>query len=167
MMTKEMEIEKILQSEITVYEDILLLEEEKGRAILKKEGKLIEELSFRQESLVKEIDELELLRIHAAAGCKRNYAESGRQEPTLAEIASAMESKQGDRLLKTGSELKSILQKIRDIQAVNERMIKDNIEFFEILIEGLRDISSIKSGYNSEGRESSKTVNPVLFSIRA
>jgi flagellar biosynthesis/type III secretory pathway chaperone len=167
MMTKETEIEKILQSEITVYADILFLEEEKKRAILKKDGRLIEELSLRQESLVKEIDELELLRIKAVAGFKRNYAGSARPEPTLAEIASAMPGKRGARLLKTGSELKSILHKIRDVQAVNERMIKDNIEFFEILIEGLRDSSSIKSGYNSEGRENGKTVNPVLFSMRA
>ena len=167
MKTREMEIEKILQSEITVYEDILLLEEEKGRAILKKDGRLIEDLSLRQESLIKEIDDLELERIRAAAGCRRPYSSSGSQEPTLNEIASVMEKGRGARLLGTGAELKSILNKIREIQGVNSRMIKDNIEFFEILIEGLKDSSSIKSGYNSEGRESSRMVNPVLFSIRA
>ncbi|HPS58971.1 MAG TPA: flagellar protein FlgN [Spirochaetota bacterium] len=167
MKKQEMEIENILQSEITVYEDILLLEEEKGRAILKKDGRLIEDLSLRQESLVKEIDDLELERIRAVAGCRRPYSSSGTLEPTLNEIASVMERGQGARLLKTGAELKGLLQRIRDIQGVNARMIRDNIEFFEILIEGLKDSSSIKSGYNSEGRESSRMVNPVLFSIRA
>lgn len=167
MKTREMEIENILKSEITVYEDILLLEEEKGRAILKKDGRLIEDLSLRQESLIKEIDDLELERIRAVAGCRRPDLSQNSQEPTLNEIASVMGREQGARLLEAGAELKGILQKIREIQDVNTRMIKDNIEFFEILIEGLKDSSSIKSGYNSEGRESSRMVNPVLFSIRA
>lgn len=167
MKTREMEIENILQSEITVYEDILLLEEEKGRAILKKDGRLIEDLSLRQESLIKEIDDLELERIRAVAGCRRPDLSRTSQEPTLNEIASVMGKEQGARLLEAGAELKGILQKIREIQDINTRMIKDNIEFFEILIEGLKDSSSIKSGYNSEGRESSRMVNPVLFSIRA
>lgn len=167
MKSQEMDIENILQSEITVYEDILLLEEEKGRAILKKDGKRIEDLSLRQESLIKEIDDLEIERIRAVAGCRRPLQVHGSQEPTLNEIASGMARGQGARLLETGAELKSILQKITEIQGVNERMIKDNIEFFEILIEGLKDSSSIKSGYNSEGKESSRMVNPVLFSIRA
>lgn len=167
MKTREMDIENILQSEITVYEDILLLEEEKGRAILKKDGRLIEDLSLRQESLIKEIDDLEFERIKAVADCSWRCPSSGSKEPTLKEIASVMKREHGARLLTAGEELKGILQKITEIQGVNERMIKDNIEFFEILIEGLKDSSSIKSGYNSEGRESSRTVNPVLFSIRA
>ena len=167
MKIKEMDIENIIQSEITVYEDILLLEEEKGRAILKKDGKLIEELSMRQESLIKEIDELERERIKIVEVFRKPYVPSGAEMPTLADMAARMDSVSGANLLYAGAELKAILRRIKEIQGVNARMIRDNIEFFEILIEGLRDSSSIKSGYNSDGRESSRTVNPVLFSIRA
>ena len=145
MKKNEMEIENILQSEITVYEDILLLEEEKGRAILKKDGKLIEDISMRQESLVREIDDLEQERINAAACYRRHPLSPGSGDPTLNEIAAVMEGESGARLLEAGSELKGILKRITEIQGVNAQMIRDNIDFFEILIEGLKDSSTIKS----------------------
>lgn len=166
MSRAEMKIENILKAEFTVYEDILLLEEEKGRAIMKKDGKLIEELSVRQEALVKEIDALEEERIKAAERFRKNCAWQD-DSITLKDIALTMDSKSAEGLLDAGARLKKILVHITEKQGVNARMIQDNMDFFNILISDLKNSSSIRSGYSSDGRESSRIVNPVLFNKRA
>ncbi len=163
----EMEINDILQAEITVYEDILLLEEEKGRAIISRDGKLIEELSLRQEALVTEIDQLEAERISAAARFSSYITKYDDSTVTLRDIARTLKKEKAELLLKTGENLKGILMQIKEKQSINSRMIQDNIDFFNILISDLKNSSSIKSGYGRDGRENSRTVNPVLFNKRA
>lgn len=163
----EKDLENILQAEITVYEDILLLEEEKARAIMSKDGKMIEELSIRQESLIKEIDLLENDRIDASERCGRRVLSAETANPTLKEIAGTMDHASSQSLLKTGDSLKRLLYMISEKQGVNARMIQDNIDFFNLLISDLKNSSSIKAGYNRDGSENTRIVNPVLFNIRA
>lgn len=163
----EKDLENILQAEITVYEDILLLEEEKARAIMSKDGKMIEELSIRQESLIKEIDLLENDRIEASERCGRRVLSAETANPTLKEIAGTMDHASSQSLLKTGDSLKRLLYMISEKQGVNARMIQDNIDFFNLLISDLKNSSSIKAGYNRDGSENTRIVNPVLFNIRA
>ena len=163
----EKDLENILQAEITVYEDILLLEEEKARAIMNKDGKMIEELSVRQESLIKEIDLLENDRMDASERCGRRILSAGTVNPTLKEIAGTLDQKASASLLKTGESLKKLLFRISEKQGINARMIQDNIDFFNLLISDLKNSSSIKAGYNRDGSENTRIVNPVLFNIRA
>ena len=66
-----------------------------------------------------------------------------------------------------GSELKGIMLKLRDRQENNGRLLQDNMEFFGILISDLKNSSSLKSGYGSDGKENVRVVNPVLFNTKA
>ena len=163
----EQKLKEILEAEITVYEDILFLEEEKGRAILKKAGRLITDLSVRQESLINEIDQLEGDRIAVTEECGMNMALQPSEPLTLKEIARSLGDERGGSLVEAGANLKNLLVRINEKQSANARMINDNIDFFNLLIEDLKNHSTIKSGYNRDGSENRKAVNPVLFNIRA
>ena len=79
----------------------------------------------------------------------------------------SIDSPQGEILKQNGIELKNILLKVAKVQDLNSQLLTDNMEFYDIIISGLKNSSSIMAGYGSDGKEKSGVVNPVLFNIKA
>lgn len=162
------DLETILQKQKSLYCEILEHEERKGEAIISKNGKVIQEISSSQEKLLKSVDALETERMNLV---KKNFAgdrSAGKSEiKTLREIAASIDSRKGASIIKQGEELKSLLLKVRAKQENNSSMLKDNMEYFDILISGLKNSSSMKSGYDRDGKEDERVINPVLFNQKA
>ena len=158
----------ILEHEREIYENIFHIEEDKSEAIIKREGKVIEELSQSQEKFLKEIECIEderitlMTRYKSASKIKQN-----RGEITLQEIIESVDSTQGEILKQAGIELKNILLKVTGVQRLNSQLLMDNMEFYDIIISGLKNSSSIRAGYGSNGKEEAGVANPVLFNIQA
>ncbi len=158
-------IEGILADESEIYHEIYKLEADKTEAIIKKNGPLIQEITSLQEKLISRIETLESERGRFMGMFS---AETGlRRLATLSEVASRADSATSARIMKCGSELKSMMLKLRDRQENNSRLLQDNMEFFGILISDLKNSSSLKSGYGSDGKENVRVVNPVLFNTKA
>ena len=162
------ELETILKKQMNIYSEILVCEEKKGEAIISKNGKVIQEISALQEKLIKSVEDLEaermdLVRMHFTKSKSSNNAET----ITLKEIAASMDRKKGLSITRQGEELKSLLLKVRAKQENNFFMLKDNMEYFDILISGLKNSSSVRSGYDRDGKEDERVMNPVLFNQRA
>jgi len=90
-----------------------------------------------------------------------------RGEVSLSEIASRADSETSSKIIKSGTDLKKLLVKLRNRQDTNTKLLQDNMEFFSILMSDLKNSSSLKSGYGSDGRENNRVVNPVLFNTKA
>lgn len=162
------ELETILKKQMYIYSEILVCEEKKGEAIISKNGKVIQEISALQEKLIKSVEALEaermdLVRMHFT----RNKSSNNAETVTLKEIAASVDSKKGHSITRQGEELKSLLLKVRAKQENNFSMLKDNMEYFDILISGLKNSSSVRSGYDRDGKEDERVMNPVLFNQRA
>lgn len=158
-------LESILADESIIYHEIYNLEKDKTEAAIVKNGALIQELSSSQEKLIFKIEALESERAKVMSVLS---AEAGfRNGATLSEMSSAIDDDTSARIMKCGSGLKSVILKLREKQETNRKLLQDNIEFFEILISDLKNSSSLKSGYGSDGKESVRVVNPVLFNIKA
>lgn len=162
------ELETILKKQKSIYSEILDYEEEKGEAIISKNGKVIQEISALQERLIKSVEALESERMNLV---RRNFSKNISADNagviTLREIASSIDSKKGSAIIKQGEELKSLLLRVRAKQENNSSMLKDNMEYFDILISGLKNSSSMKSGYDRDGKEDERVMNPVLFNQKA
>ena len=158
-------LESILADETILYNEIYTLEKEKTEAAVEKKGVLIQELSANQEKLLFKIETLETERVRVLDLLAVNTG----MKPglTLSEITSGLDSESSSRIKRCGSELKNVIVKLRDKQDSNKKLLQDNIEFFEILISDLKNSSSLKSGYGSDGKEKSRVVNPVLFNTKA
>ncbi len=156
------EIGKILEREILFYREIYSLENEKTEAVIRKNGTLIQEICSLQEKLVFNIESLESERENIM-----NRMEQHEKRATLSDIAAKLDPGLSAVIMKSGSELKDLLIKLRDKQEANSRLLQDNIEFFSILISDLKNSSSLKSGYSSDGKENVRVVNPVLFNTTA
>jgi flagellar biosynthesis/type III secretory pathway chaperone len=158
-------LESILADETILYHEIYNLEKEKTEAAVGKKGSLIQELSANQEKLLFKIETLETERVKVIdlISAKTDIKPGS----TLSEITSGIDSDSSARIMKSGIELKNVIIKLRDKQESNKKLLQDNIEFFEILISDLKNSSSLKSGYGSDGKEKSRVVNPVLFNTKA
>jgi len=162
------EIERILQKQNSEYSEILKLEESKGDAIIAKSGKLIQETSVKQEKLLKNVEYLEMERLALISRFFPELAgDNDAKSVTLKDIAASLDSESSKGILKYGSELKALLLKVKAKQETNSAMLKDNIEYFDILISGLKNSSTLKSGYDRDGKEDERIINPVLFNQKA
>ncbi|MCL1864420.1 MAG: flagellar protein FlgN [Spirochaetes bacterium] len=159
------ELIDILEHEREIYEKIFHMEEEKSDAIIERDGKVIEELSLSQEKFLKEIEILENKRVTLMKKCKSASKIKG--EITLQDIIESIDSAQSRILKQAGVELKNVLLKVARVQDLNSQLLTDNMEFYDIIISGLKNSSTIRSGYGSDGKEQAGTVNPVLFNIKA
>lgn len=163
-----LKLKKLLNIEKDIYQEIFNIEEEKSEAIIKKTGKVIEELSVSQERLLNKIESLEKERIKLMDEYKkhRNVLHHG-NEITLQDIIDTVDAESSSALKQAGIELKKILLKVKNIQDVNSQLLKDNMEFYDILISGLKNSSTLRSGYGRDGKEKGRVFNPVLFNIKA
>lgn len=122
-------------------------------------------MSSNQEKLLFKIEALEVEREKLLSVLS---AETGiRQGATLVEFTSGVSIGDSAGIMKSGSALKNVILKLKDKQEANKKLLRDNIEFFEILISDLKNSSSLRSGYGSDGKEKSRVVNPVLFNTKA
>jgi len=158
-------LESILTDEAILYHEIYNLEKDKTEAAIEKKGALIQELSANQEKLLFKIETLEAERgtVLSLLSTKIDLKPGA----TLSEVTAGIDSEASARIMKCGTELKNVIIKLRDKQESNKKLLQDNIEFFEILISDLKNSSSLKSVYGSDGKEKSRVVNPVLFNTKA
>ncbi len=163
-----LKLENIMKLEREIYQEIFHIEEDKSEAIMKKSGKAIEELSVSQEKLLGKIESLEKERIKLMDSYKKTQKlHLTHGDVTLQDIIDSSDSKTAFPLKEAGIELKKILLKVKNIQDLNSRLIKDNMEFYDILISGLKNSSTLRSGYGRDGKEQGRVFNPVLFNIKA
>ena len=158
----------ILEHEREIYEKIFHIEEKKSEAIIEREGKVIEELSSLQEKFLKEIEGLENDRIafmKRHASLSKTRKNSG--EIILQDIIESIDAADAEILRQAGIDLKDILMKVSKVQELNSQLLMDNMEFYDIIISGLKNSSSIGLGYGSDGKEKTGVMNPVLFNIKA
>jgi len=158
----------IIDREKALYEDIYELELKKSDAVIKRDGSFIEKICTSQELIVSEVAKLESAR---EKELKKKSSSLGMlhqtESLTLKQIADNYKGKSGAKLIKSGTELKTLLIKLRTLQKHNEKIIKDNMEYFEIMLSGIKNSSSIKSGYGCDGKEESRVANPILFNQTA
>ncbi len=157
------DLKDILSRQNEIYSQICRLEEKKENAIINKNGKELKELSISQEKLLSNVDKLEDRRM----GCIRKHIKenniNGSDSLTLREFVDSMSDDSARFLLSLGVELREKLFRLKEKQASNSRLMDDNMEYFNILISGLKDSSIVRSGYGIKGKEEGIITNPVLF----
>ena len=162
------ELVLILEHEKKIYDKICNIEEKKSEAIIERDGRLIQELSLSQEKLLKEIEGFENERIaHMKMYKSLSKMKHNRGEITLQDIIDSIDGTQAEILRQAGIELKETLLNVTKVQELNSQLLLDNMEFYDIIISGLKNSSSIRSGYGSDGKEKAGIINPVLFNIKA
>ncbi len=162
------ELEQILGEELTRYEELYSLEEEKSERIIQRNGAAMEEISERQEDLLEEVTRLEEKRLSMIQEYSRinNLRDMGR-DLSLRDVILSMDEDSSAHLSRLGMELRRLLVKLDRLRKNNERLIQDNLDFFEILVSGLRNETALSGGYGRDGREEEKVSSSLVINHTA
>src|SRR6056297_2176031 len=164
MMTPVMALKKILEKEVSIYREVLRLEEEKGESIINRDGKQLEAATREQENLLKSIGTLEEERISVIEEYSRqNHLDDLGRPVTLKDVVSLMDEDSAHTLLGLGMELTRHMQKLGRRHETNQVLIQDNLEFFSLLISGLKDAVSMDDGYGPQGDGKQKVAGSLMF----
>lgn len=160
------EMIRILKEEAGLFEKLCSLEKDKTGAIVDHNGKLIEKISGEEEGLLAAVSELEALRLRQVNDYMR-LRHIRKDHVTLSDVAAAADKPASENMLLLGRSLKEVMMKLGRLQDTNRVLIHDNMEYYNILLTGLRRNSSVDTGYSSDGREEEKLKNSILFNKTA
>jgi hypothetical protein len=163
-------MESILNEEKVIYSKILEIERQKGEAISEQNGEHLERYALDQAQFLERIDELEIERESLVSEYVRNNRlDDLGKEVTLKEILLSMDEDSSRHLMRIAMELKTQLIELQKIKETHDRMLNDNMEFYNILLSGLKKGSKLDSSYGSDGKEDEgvKAKNPLLFNQTA
>ncbi|OHD69248.1 MAG: hypothetical protein A2W19_15755 [Spirochaetes bacterium RBG_16_49_21] len=158
-------MEGILKDELAVFEGLYSLEEEKTGAIMNHDGKLLEKISREQEGLISKIQALETGRIRRMTDYKR--ARHIKETITLKDMADQIAGRGGSRLMTISGNLKAVINRLNNLQKTNRTLINDNMEYYTILLKGLKDNRIMDSGYSPDGKEEETLKQSILFNQTA
>jgi flagellar biosynthesis/type III secretory pathway chaperone len=157
-------LEDILKKELSIYEEIVGLEEQKTEAIVDRNGEQLEKLSLEQEHLLSKISRLEAERLLVIDKYRAdNHLDNIAENLSLSDIIKSMDEDSTRRLMQYAMRLKKTMLAIQKIQKNNQQMIEDNLEFFNILLSGLKKSVAVQTGYSADGEAQQTISNAVLF----
>jgi len=157
-------LERILLKEIEIYKLILYMEQNKQEAILQRDGALLDTLCLEQEEVLSQLDIWEIQRdqvLDNFQGVRRSAETDNKM--TLKDIISLVGEHHGKRLMRYGDELKSLVLRLARLQDLNKRLIRDNMEYFNILMSEIRGNATVPSGYDRTGKEKGPVTGSLLF----
>ena len=154
----------ILAEERDIFKDIYSLEEKKSEAIINQDGSALNELSIEQEKLLNRIESLEKKRIQAVKNYRKiKKTGSKLDDVTLQEIADSEGAGSSGHIITLGRDLKEIMTKLSGLQECNMNIANDNMNFYNVMINGLKNSISIDPGYGQDGKEGEKVSSSLLF----
>lgn len=158
----------ILDREKDIYARIADIEQEKNRAVMAREGKLLLSLSEEEEKLLAGIQELERERLELIASAARRHGlGNDPRNVTLGAITGLASGSDRNMLVRAGAELKEEMARVQALTDTNAKMIDDIMDFYQHLVADLKRRVSLKTGYNRRAVEETSIDNPLIFSRRA
>lgn len=157
-------LEKNLRKQIELYEKIEEIELQKSDVIIDKDGKSLGELAFEQEQIMKNLsvleeDRLEIIKKYISDN-KLNDLDTNLP---LRKIITSMDEDSAHVIYEVGTELKKLVLRIQKLNETNTILMKDNMEFFNILTDSLKQNQGTE-GYTLKGNISNGSVrSSVLF----
>jgi dynactin complex subunit len=153
----------ILTREIEHFSSLMALEVEKTDAIIEHNGTRLEAISTRQAEILDFITDEEAGResVSEYITGKKGMAEG--EGHSLAFVLQSQNGPLTGEIEKNGRELKELLTRLNNLKSVNEKLIRDNLKYYTILFNGLKDGANPGVSYSSSGRENSSPTHPVLL----
>ncbi len=157
---------EILDAEAKCLANLCDLEEKKTHVIMSHDGKNLERISRDQESILERMAALEATRmtrmesIRSARGIDRDVK-------TLVDMIARLDGDSAASLRERRAAVRNAAGKLGRMREKNHALIRDNMEYYEILLTGLRRESARERGYGRDGREEDGLRNSILFNQTA
>ncbi|MDA3900664.1 MAG: flagellar protein FlgN [Spirochaetes bacterium] len=154
----------ILSEQGELYKELETIELKKTEVIIDRNGKELADLVLDQEKLAARVDRLEKSRIQVTEEISRHY-NSDQPVYTITQVAALVGVRTGDLLLGYGKELRDTITRIKALSDTNKRCMKDNLDFFSLMIESLRETVRSDDGYSASGSSRKSSTQSALFNL--
>lgn len=153
-----------LDEQINEYKKIEDIENTKSDYILTQDGEKIQELSEKQEHVLKRISNLEFERTEIInAFIIQNHLKKLKEDLTLKEVIDLIDDESAQSIYEAGAGLKTVVMNIKMLNDKNSMLLNDNLEFYNILMENMKDVNVKSEGYSSNGTHKTERGNGALI----
>ena len=157
---------EILDAEGLCLDELFRLEEEKTDTIMRHDGKNLERISRDQERILDRMRALESGRMERMESIRKERG-IGNDVATLGDMIERLDGATAGRLSERRGRIRSAAGRLGRVREKNRVLIRDNMEYYEILLTGLRRESARERGYGRDGKEEESLRNSILFNLTA
>jgi uncharacterized protein YkuJ len=163
MNSPEKELSNNLKEVTEIYLRISDMEERKQKAILERNGKELENLSYLQDNHVVELNILEEKRETAIKLFCEKHSIAYNPSHTLKELLQNVKTNEAAELLEQAESLKNLLLKLANTREINSTLLEDNMKYFNDMLDELKYTSSPSMGYGSNGKVNDNYNAPLFL----
>ena len=142
----------ILNDEKLVLEKIALLEEEKIEAVNLDNYQALDDLNFKEQSLIEQMNSLEKERLFTA-----NQMSQGEETETLRDMIEMVEADDKSQLIQIQHSINAVIQKVQMLKSAFQTILEDKKALVDLTIAvATGDIG--EQGYSADGRAAKLSV---------
>lgn len=157
-----LELIEILDRQRELYRKLLEIARAKQPVLVKGDLAKLEEFTRQEEQIVVQVGKLEEQRskIHQALANHFHFPEP---EITLSDIASKVSPELSDKLSQVGDGLKDILNELKDVNSLNNVLIKQSLDYIEFSVNVITSIGETPSYPEKPGESKQGQSKARLF----
>ncbi len=157
---------KILEEEITLFQELLKFEKIKNMSIINQDIKKIKELSENEEKYLEDVEKIEEERERIVSTLFIQYNVKDKKELT-ALVKALPEEKEviKKRIINYKNELVSYIKDLKVINQLNNKLLKDSIEFFNEALNSFKEIDSYTYTRNGQDDRRDSDLSLVINQI--
>ncbi len=135
MENKFQDLEKVFQDEVSMYQNLLILETSKKEAILRSDAKNLESFTKKSSEYMSILQGIEQKRIKLV----ETVLPKQEEKITISIFLNSLEKTVQAKFKPLAEKLKSTVQELKEKIIINENLLKSKLEIFSMSIEALKN----------------------------
>lgn len=154
----------ILTKEVQLYTELKRIEDNKKNIIISNDVKALDAITKKEQGFVKTIVQLESLRTQAVDGlCKERGIGKVSQMSDLYAHLNPFEIQQ---LQVNENKLKTTIDEIQEVNQMNEKLIKQSLEYIEFSVNLMKQFGMEEAGYGDGAKHKEVKASKGLFDAK-
>lgn len=169
MMKSIEQLKETLEKELKMYEEISKLAESKTKVVVKGKVKDLEDITKKEQNLITQMGTFEKIRraIFANISRETNTREAGSLSELLLLLEEAgMSNDALQELDSIRDELLNVIGQIKEVNQLNEKLIKQSLDYISLNMEVLTSIEEQGNQYGSKATTDTKKAKNSLLDMR-
>lgn len=153
-----------IEKECEIYEQYFKLAEAKKEIIIKGEVKKLDYITQKEEKLMSSMQKIDQIRNTIVGNIL--YEIKVESIENLSELCKYLDKEPKDKILNSKKKLEDLLLKIKNINELNEKLIKQSLEYIDFNVNVLLSSESGGSTYGQEANENDLNKKSTIFDAK-
>lgn len=163
-MSKLKELFELLDKENKLYEELLILSNDKKRVIVTNQIKALEQITAKEQGFIKTVVQLEKMRTKVVDELSASYGVMHLEQ--LSELEPFLSASDQKSLVRLKEGLSGTIRKLSDVNTLNGDLIYQSLEFIDFSYDLYRNMQSAGSNYDESAGENKLEKKKSLFDVK-